>query len=114
MDNLNLIDSTFRRICEIASMCGLVIKELPNGGVYFRIIKDDRSYWNLWKWENKNQFLLGDQYYLSLFKFIVNEYLPFYSPLSHKRYASFINLCKILKDCECIEEIVLKMDLMGI
>jgi hypothetical protein len=111
---MNFIESTFRRICEIASMSGLVIKESPSGGVHVRIIKDDRSHWNSWEWENKEQFLIGDQYYLSLFRFVVDEYIPFYSSLSHKRYANFINLCETLKRCESIEELVLKMDLMGI
>ena len=111
---MNLIDTTFKRICEIAGMCGLVIKELPSGGVHVHIIKNDRTHWNPWEWENKEQFLVGDQYYLSLFRFVIDEYIPFYSPLSHKRYASFINLCKTLKRCESIEELVLKLDLMGI
>ena len=112
MNNLNLIDSIFRRICEIASMCGLVIKELPSGGVYVRIIKDDISLWNSWEWENKEQFLISDDNDTSLFSFLTNEDQGSY--LKDKINLSFINLCKTLNDCECIEELVLKMDLMGI
>ena len=112
MNNLNLIDSTFRRICEIASMCGLVIKELPSGGVYVRIIKDDRTHLNPWEWENKEQFLISDDDEVSLFLFLTNVYQSSY--LKGKINLSFIDLCKTLKSCECIEEIVIKMDLVGI
>jgi hypothetical protein len=115
MDNLNLIDPVFRRICEIANMSGIMIKERPSGCISFCAIGEDNAIrWSSWEWENKEQFLVGDQYYLSLFRFVVDEYIPFYSSLSHKRYANFINLCETLKRCESIEELVLKMDLMGI
>ena len=111
---MDLINSTFRRICEIASMCGLTIKELSSGEVDVHLINDNSSFWNSWKWENKEQFLVGDQYDMSLFRFIVDECIPYYSFLSHKRYANFIDLCKMLKGCRCIEELALNMDLMGI
>jgi hypothetical protein len=110
MDNLNLIDSTFRCICEIASMSGLVIKELPSGGVFVRVINDDG--WNSWEWENKKQFLISNDNGISLFLFIANEYQ--YSYLKDKINLNFINLCKILKSCESIEELSIKMDLLGI
>ena len=112
---MNLIDLVFKRICRIANMSGLVIKELQSGCISFCAVGEDGAIrWSSCEWENKEQFLLGDQYYLSLFKFIVDEYIPYYSFFNHKRYVRFIDLCKILKDCECIEEIGLKMDLMGI
>lgn len=107
---MNLIDSTFRRICEIASMCGLVIKELPNGGVFVRVINDDG--WNSWEWENKKQFLISNDNDISLFLFIANEYQCSY--LKGKINLSFIKLCETLKSCESIEELILKMNLMGI
>ena len=34
--------------------------------------------------------------------------------LNYKYHANFIDLCKTLKSCECIEELAIKMDLMGI
>lgn len=115
MNNLNLIDSTFRRICKIASMSGLVIKELPSGGVYVRIIKDDISHWNSWEWKNKEQFLISNGDDIddeSLFLFLANEDQCSY--LKDKINLSFINLCEILKSCESIEELSIKMDLIGI
>ena len=112
MNNLNLINLTFRRICEIASMCGLVIKELPSGGVYVRIIKNDRTHLNPWEWENKEQFLISDDNKVSLFLFLTNVYQSSY--LKGKINLSFINLCETLKRCESIEELAIKMDLIGI
>lgn len=116
MNNLNLINLTFRRICEIANMSGLVIKELQSGGVYIRLIKDDSFNWNSWEWENKEQFLIGNGDdnidNESLFLFIYNEHQCSY--LKDKINLSFINLCKTLKGCESIEELAIKMDLMGI
>jgi hypothetical protein len=118
MDNLNLIDSTFRRICEIANMYEFMIKELPSGGVdvcLFKdgLIKDDVFIWRSWK--NKEQFLVGNQFDMSLFKFIYDAYRLYeYEFLRYECYANFINLCKILKSCECIEELTINMDLMGI
>ena len=114
MSSMNLIDSAFKRICEIASMCGLVIKELPSGGVHVRIIKDDMSFWNPWEWENKEQFLISDDNDISLFLFLTNLYLYQSSFLKSKINLSFINLCETLKRCESIEELVLKLDLLGI
>lgn len=110
MSSMNFIDSTFRRICEIASMSGLVIKELPSGGVHVRVINDDG--WNSWEWENKEQFLISDSDDVSLFLFIANEYQCSY--LKDKINLNFINLCKTVKSCESIEELTIKMDLMGI
>jgi hypothetical protein len=112
MNNLNLIDSIFRRIYEIASMSGLVIKELPSGGVRVRIIKDGKTHLNPWEWENKEQFLISDDNDVSLFLFLTNVYQSSY--LKDKINLSFINLCETLKGCECIEELALKMDLIGI
>jgi hypothetical protein len=112
MDNLNLINSTFRRIYEIASMSGLVIKELPSGGVHVRIIKNDITHLNPWEWENKEQFLISDDNEVSLFLFLTNVYQSSY--LKDKINLNFINLCKTLKGCESIEELIIKMDLMGI
>jgi hypothetical protein len=115
MDNLNLIDSTFRRICEIANMSNITIKELPSGCISFCATGEDNAIrWSSWEWENKEQFLLGNKYDMSLFKFVVDEYIPYYSFFNHKRYTNFIDLCKTLKGCECIEELNIKMDLMGI
>jgi hypothetical protein len=93
-------------------MCGLVIKELPSGGVHVRIIKDDMSFWNPWEWENKEQFLISDDNDVSLFLVLTNVYQNSY--LKDKINLSFINLCKTLNDCKCIEELALKMDLIGI
>lgn len=112
INNLNLIESTFKRICEIASMCGLVIKELPSGGVHVRIIKNGRTHLNPWEWENKEQFLISDNNDVSLFLFLTNVYQKPY--LKDKINLSFINLCKTLNDCKCIEELAIKMDLIGI
>jgi hypothetical protein len=109
---MNLIDLVFERICEIASMCGLVIKESPSGGVHVRIIKNDRTHLNPWEWENKEQFLISDDNEVSLFLFLTNVYQSSY--LKDKINLNFINLCKILKSCESIEELSIKMDLMGI
>jgi hypothetical protein len=115
MNNLNLIDLVFERICRIANMSGITIKELPSGCISFcATVKDNAITWSSWEWENKEQFLLGNQYDMSLFRFVVDEYIPYYSRFNHKRYTNFIDLCKTLKSCECIEEIIIKMDLMGI
>ena len=112
---MNLIDLVFERICRIANTSGITIKELQNGCISFCATCEDGAIrWSSWEWENKEQFLLGNKYDMSLFKFVVDEYIPYYSFFNHKRYVSFIDLCKILKSCECIEEIIIKMDLMGI
>ena len=96
-------------------MSKITIKELPSGGISFCAASEDGVIrWSSWEWENKEQFLLGNQYDMSLFKFVVDEYIPYYSFFNHKCYASFINLCKTLKDCESIEELTIKMDLVGI
>lgn len=115
MTNLNLIDLVFKRICNFANTFKITIKELPSGCISFCATGEDNAIrWSSWEWENKEQFLLGDQYNMSLFKFVVDEYIPYYSFFNHKRYANFIDLCKILKGCECIEEFAIKMDIMGI
>jgi hypothetical protein len=110
MNSLQLLNLTFKRICEIASMCGLVIRELPSGEINVRLIKDDN--WNSWKWKNKEQFLIGNGDDASLFLFICNEYQCSY--LKDKINLRFIDLCEILKSCESIEELMIKMDLIGI
>jgi spermidine synthase len=110
---MNLIDSTFRRICEIASMSKITIKELPSGCISFCVTGEDNAIrWSSWEWENKEQFLISDDNDVSLFLFLANVDQSSY--FKDKINLSFINLCETLKDCKCIEELALKMDLMGI
>lgn len=118
MDNLNLIDLVFERVSNFVEICthGIFkIEQSFSGKISFRAFNEDGTCWYSLRWRNKEEFLIDSQFDKSLFTFSIHEYEQSdYSCLRHERYVRFVNTCKILKGCECIEELALKMDLMGI
>ena len=118
---MNLIDIAFKRVCDFAETHGFKVEQSLNGNILFHMFNENGSKWNTWSYKNKSEFLIGDKFVMSLFSCIVYNYEYSYysylihnSRLKHKNILSFIESCKILKDCICIEELTIKMDLMGI
>ena len=121
MDNLNLIDSTFKRVCDFLKANDFTIL-LDDNTIYLYVFYNPNDIHNwLWRFNSKERFLLsknikdfpafGD---ISVFKYILlkESYIKYI--LKHKEIYTFINVCKVLKDCSCLEELIVKMDLMGI
>jgi hypothetical protein len=103
-------------------------------GVIFYYYPDTKLFNYTWTWKNKKEMLLGRK----INDYIINDYILTHSLFSHliARYEyiklyninntepisepisettlDFINACRSLKDCSCLEELVIKMDLMGI
>ena len=118
MGNLNLIDLVFERVSNFIEICTygrLKIDQAFSGKISFRIFNKDGTCWYSLRWKNKEEFLVDSQFDRSLFTFSIHEYENSdHSYLRHERYVRFVNMCKTLKGCESIEELALKMDLMGI
>jgi hypothetical protein len=128
MNSLKLLNSAFKRICNFVEKGGFKIRNVK-GGVAFYYYPDTKLFNYTWIWKNKKEMLLGrkiNDYILtySLFSRLnaryeyikrcnINNTEPVSEPISETTL-DFINACRCLKDCSCLEELVIKMDLMGI
>lgn len=121
MDNLNLIDSTFKRVCDFLKANYFTIL-LEDNMIYLYVFYTpyDMHNW-LWRFNSKEGFLLSKNIKdfpgfgnVSVFEYISIKESYIRYVLKHKEIYTFINVCKILKDCSCLEELIIKMDLIGI
>lgn len=121
MDNLNLIESTFKRICDFFKANDFTIL-LEDNIIYLYIFYNPNDIHNwLWRFNSKERFLLsknikdfpvfGD---ISVFEYISIKESYIRYALKHIEDYTFIDICKVLKDCSSLEELMIKMDLMGI
>lgn len=133
MSSLQLLNSTFKRICDFTEKCGFKIRD-NEIGVAFYFYPNLKLFNYDWLWKNKKDMLLGgriNDYDIesSLFSVIISRYEyfkkfnikntePLLEPLSAQHISEntskFIDMCRYLKDCSCLEELVIKMDLLGI
>jgi hypothetical protein len=118
-----LLNSTFKRICVFAEKSGFKILD-AEFGVAFYFYPDAKISNYDWVWVNKKELLLGSNHAYSLFSVLITRYEytkrynikntePISEPISENTL-NFINVCEFLNRCGSIEEIALKMDLMGI
>lgn len=125
MSSSQLLDSTFKRICAFVEKCGFkILKEKTIIEFYFN--PNAKKYNYTWMWRNRKEVLLGCKKFdiLSLFAHIIVRYERFKKyniensePLSEpisETTSNFINVCRVLNGCHSIEEVALKMDLIGI
>ena len=128
MSSLQLLNSTFKRICVIVEKCGFKIRNTEYG-IAFYFYPDIKIFNYVWTWANKKELLLGSNinghsHVYSLFSSIIARYEYFKTykiknsePLSEpvsENMLNFINVCRFLNGCDSIEEVALKIDLIGI
>jgi hypothetical protein len=128
MNSSQLLNSTFKRICVFVEKSGFKIRNVE-GCVAFYFYPDAKLSYYTWIWKNKKELMLGrriNDYEIesSLFSLLISryEYLKRYNikntePVSEpisETASNFIDVCRVLKSCNFIEELAIKMDLMGI
>jgi hypothetical protein len=121
MSSSQLLDSTFKRICTFVEKCGFkILKEKTIIKFYFN--PNAKKYNYDWVWRNRKELLLGCNKFgiLSLFSCVITRYQYFKrynikntEPISENT-SNFINVCRVLNGCHSVEEVALKIDLMGI
>ena len=118
---MNLIDLTFKRVCDFFKINDFTII-LEDNNIYLYVFynSNDKHNW-LWRFNSKERFLLHNKIIrdVSVFDVSVFEYISYKESyikyiLKHKEIYTFIDICKELKDCSCLEELIIKIDLMGI
>jgi hypothetical protein len=126
MENIEefwLINSTFKRICDFVEKSGFKIRN-TDFGIAFYFYPDAKVSNYDWVWVNKKELLLGSNHVYSLFLCIFSRYKyitrynikntePISEPISENTL-NFINVCEFLNGCDSIEELAMKMNLMGI
>ena len=122
MSSMNLIDLTFKRVCDFLKANDFTIL-LENNKIYLYVLynSNDMHDW-LWRFNSKKIFLLLNKDIrdvsvldISVFEYISRKESYIKYILKHnKEIYTFIDICKVLKDCSCLEELIIKMDLMGI
>lgn len=124
LNTMNLIESTFKRACDFLKANDFTIL-LEDNTIYLYAFYNPNDIHNwICRFNSKERFLLSikniNKNVVSLFDISVFEYISHKEPyfkyiLKDKGICtSFISICKVLKDCSCLEELNLKMDLMGI
>jgi hypothetical protein len=125
MSSSQLLNSTFKRICDFTEKCGFKIqKEKTIIEFYFN--PNAKKYNYDWMWRNRKELLLGCKKFgiLSLFTNIIVRYEyfkkynikntePISEPISENT-SNFIDVCRFLNGCHSVEEVAFKMDLIGI
>ena len=125
MSSSQLLNIVFKRICAFAEKCGFKIrKEKTIINFYFN--PNAKKYNYDWAWRNRKELLLGCNKFgiLSLFSCIITRYQyfkryniknaePISEPISENTL-NFIDVCRFLNGCDSVEEVALKMDLIGI
>jgi hypothetical protein len=128
MNSLQLLNSTFKRICAFVEKSGFEIRNTEFGVAFYLEPNAELAYYT-WLWKNKKELLIGcsiNDYDIdsSLFSNIINRFgfikqyninspEPVSEPISETT-SNFIDVCRFLNGCHSIEEIALKMDLMRI
>lgn len=128
MNSSQLLDSTYKRICIFAEKYSFKIRN-TSFGIALCYDQNIKVNYHLHVWTNKKELLLGcningHSYVYSLFSNIIARYEyfkklniknaePISEPISETT-SNFIDVCRFLNRCGSIEEIALKMDLMGI
>ena len=128
MSTLNLLNSTFKRVCIFIEKSGFKIRNLGYGFTFY-FHPDAKVFNYIWMWKNKKDLMLGrriNNYDIetSLFSLLIKRYEyikryninnpePVSEPISENT-SDFINTCRYLEYCDSIEELALKMDLIGI
>jgi hypothetical protein len=128
MISSQLLNSTFKRICDFIEKSGFKTRN-TSFGIALYYDKNIKVNYHLWVWVNKKELLLGSNinghsHVYSLFSSIIARYEyfkkfniknaePLTEPISENTL-NFINVCRFLNDCNSIEELTIKMDLMGI
>jgi hypothetical protein len=129
MSSSQLLNSTFNRICVFTEKCGFKIRNMEGGCVAFYYYPDTKLSNYTWIWKNKKELMLGrilNDYDIetSVFSKIISRYEyikryninntePISEPISETT-SNFIDVCRFLNGCHSIEELALKIDLMGI
>ena len=125
MNSSQLLNSIFKRICDFTEKCGFKIRK-EKTIIEFYFNPNAKKYNYFWMWRNRKELLLGYKKFgiTSLFSSIIAryEYFKTYNiknsePLSEpisKNTSNFINVCRVLNGCHSVEEVALKMDLIGI
>lgn len=129
MNSSQLLNSTFKRICVFVEKSGFEIRNTQFGIAFYSEPNAALAYYT-WLWKNKKELIIGGRFIndydneSSLFSKIINrfEYIKRYNinnpePVSEPIYettSNFIDVCRFLNGCDSIEEVALKMDLMGI
>jgi hypothetical protein len=128
MNSSQLLNSTFKRICDFTEKCGFKIRNTEYG-IAFYFYPDSKLLNYTWMWKNKKEMLLGrriNDYDIesSLFSLSISRYKyfkrhniknsePLSEPISENT-SKFIDICRFLAECSSVEEVALKMDLIGI
>ena len=125
MNSSQLLDSTFKRICVFIEKCGFKIRK-EKTIIEFCFNPNTKKYKYDWIWRNRKELLLGCNKFniSSLFSCVIARYQyfkrynikntePLSEPISETT-SNFIDVCRILNGCHSVEEVALKMDLMGI
>ena len=122
MNSSQLLNSTFKRVSNLIEAHNFKLHRLPTGDYAFYANSDFKLWKYDWAWVNKKELLLGndnDNVY-SLFDLMCRR-KNYYDSLNIKpikffseNELKFIDICRCLTDCSCLEELVIKMDLMGI
>ena len=128
MSTSNLLNSTFKRVCVFIEKNGFKIRNVEYA-VAFYFYPDAKLFNYTWMWKNKKDLMLGrriNDYDIesSLFSLLIKsyEYIKRYninnpelvSELISENTSDFINTCRYLEYCNSIEELTIKMDLIGI
>ena len=123
MNSSQLLNSTFKRVSNFIEAHNFKLRRLSNGDYAFYLNHpDSKLHYYDWAWINKKELLFGnnnDNVY-SLFDLVCRR-KKYYDSLNIKpkeffseNELKFIDICRCLKDCSCLEELVIKMDLVGI
>lgn len=129
MNSSQLLNSTFKRVSIFIESHNFKLRRLSNGDYAFYLNPDSKLHNYAWSWRNKKELMLGRKindyiFTHSLFLHLIARYEyfkkyniknmePISEPIS-ENMLKFIDMCRCLKDCSCLEELVIKMDLMGI
>ena len=129
MNSSQLLDSTFKRICIFVEKSGFEIRNTQFGVAFYLDPNAELAYYT-WLWKNKKELMIGGRYIndydieTSLFSKLIlrHEYIKRYNinnpePVSEpisETTSNFIDVCRFLNGCHSVEEVALKMDLMGI
>lgn len=122
MNSSHLLNSTFKRVSNFIEAHNFKLRRLSNGDYAFYVNPDSELYNYDWAWINKKELLLGNdnKNVYSLFDLMCRR-KNYYDSLNNKpkeffskNELKFVDICRCLKDCSCLEELAIRMDLMGI
>ena len=119
-----LLNLVFKHVSNFIEAHNFKLQQLLNGDYAFYFNSNSKLSCYDWSWRNKKELLLGNHHksYITYSLFFLIYYRKQYCDkfnITSKEFSSenalkFADMCQCLKDCSCLEELAIKMDIMGI